>query len=129
GSQSHRRAQCHDRPGEGAYRAGALRRVTEGLRVVSQRRPLAGHLRGGVRSRLGAGCHGTAPRLGRLPCIAGRRETRAAQTAPPVTAPTAPALFVTGTDTGVGKTRIAAALCRAFAAAGLRVAAMKPVAS
>ena len=41
----------------------------------------------------------------------------------------APALFVTGTDTGVGKTRIAAALCRAFAAAGLRVAAMKPVAS
>jgi len=46
-----------------------------------------------------------------------------------VTAPTAPALFVTGTDTGVGKTRIAAALCRAFAAAGLRVAAMKPVAS
>ena len=26
------------------------------------------------------------------------------------------ALFVTGTDTGVGKTRIAAALCRAFAA-------------
>jgi dethiobiotin synthetase len=46
-----------------------------------------------------------------------------------VTAPTGPALFVTGTDTGVGKTRIAAALCRAFAAAGLRVAAMKPVAS
>jgi len=38
-------------------------------------------------------------------------------------------LFVTGTDTGVGKTRIAAALCRAFAARGLRVAAMKPVAS
>ena len=46
-----------------------------------------------------------------------------------MTAPTAPALFVTGTDTGVGKTRIAAALCRGFAAAGLRVAAMKPVAS
>ena len=39
------------------------------------------------------------------------------------------ALFVTGTDTGVGKTRIAAALCHAFAARGLRVAAMKPVAS
>ena len=39
------------------------------------------------------------------------------------------ALFVTGTDTGVGKTRIAAALCRAFAARGARVAAMKPVAS
>jgi dethiobiotin synthetase len=38
-------------------------------------------------------------------------------------------LFVTGTDTGVGKTRIAAALCRKFAAAGRRVGAMKPVAS
>jgi dethiobiotin synthetase len=38
-------------------------------------------------------------------------------------------LFVTGTDTGVGKTRIATALCSAFVAAGKRVAAMKPVAS
>jgi len=38
-------------------------------------------------------------------------------------------LFVTGTDTGVGKTRIAAALCVAYAARGKRVAAMKPVAS
>jgi dethiobiotin synthetase len=39
------------------------------------------------------------------------------------------ALFVTGTDTGVGKTRVAAALCRALAARGVRVAAMKPVAA
>ena len=39
------------------------------------------------------------------------------------------ALFITGTDTGVGKTRIAAGLCRAVAARGTRVAAMKPVAS
>jgi dethiobiotin synthetase len=38
-------------------------------------------------------------------------------------------LFVTGTDTGVGKTRIASSLCLAFAASGERVAAMKPVAS
>ncbi len=38
-------------------------------------------------------------------------------------------LFVTGTDTGVGKTRAAAALCRGFAGAGLQVAGMKPVAS
>jgi dethiobiotin synthetase len=36
-------------------------------------------------------------------------------------------LFVTGTDTGVGKTRIAAALIHALRAQGLRVAAMKPV--
>ncbi|HYL03560.1 MAG TPA: dethiobiotin synthase [Steroidobacteraceae bacterium] len=38
-------------------------------------------------------------------------------------------LFVTGTDTGVGKTVVACALARGFAAHGERVAVMKPVAS
>ncbi|HBU30464.1 MAG TPA: dethiobiotin synthase, partial [Thiobacillus sp.] len=38
-------------------------------------------------------------------------------------------LFVTGTDTGVGKTRVAVALILALRARGLRVAAMKPVAA
>jgi dethiobiotin synthetase len=38
-------------------------------------------------------------------------------------------LFVTGTDTGVGKTVTACALLRAHAARGLRAAGMKPVAS
>jgi dethiobiotin synthetase len=38
-------------------------------------------------------------------------------------------LFIAGTDTGVGKTRIATGLCIAFAAQGHRVAALKPVAS
>ncbi|MDE2305976.1 MAG: dethiobiotin synthase [Gammaproteobacteria bacterium] len=38
-------------------------------------------------------------------------------------------LFVTGTDTGVGKTRIAAGLCRAYGLRGLRVAGLKPIAS
>ena len=37
--------------------------------------------------------------------------------------------FVTGTDTGVGKTLIACALLRAFAARGRRVIGMKPVAA
>lgn len=37
--------------------------------------------------------------------------------------------FVTGTDTGVGKTLIAAALIHAFTLAGSRVAGMKPVAA
>lgn len=37
--------------------------------------------------------------------------------------------FVTGTDTGVGKTLVSAALTRALVARGLRVAVMKPVAS
>ena len=38
-------------------------------------------------------------------------------------------LFITGTDTGVGKTVIACALTRAFVARGERVAVMKPIAS
>ena len=37
--------------------------------------------------------------------------------------------FVTGTDTGVGKTLVAVALLRAFNRRGLAVAGMKPVAS
>jgi len=38
-----------------------------------------------------------------------------------------PGCFVTGTDTGAGKTIVAAALCAAMVAAGRRVAAFKPV--
>ena len=38
-------------------------------------------------------------------------------------------LFITGTDTEIGKTRVAAALIRHLAASGFRVAGMKPVAS
>ncbi|MGH8297798.1 MAG: dethiobiotin synthase [Steroidobacteraceae bacterium] len=37
--------------------------------------------------------------------------------------------FVTGTDTGVGKTVVSVALTRALVARGLRVAVMKPIAS
>ena len=37
--------------------------------------------------------------------------------------------FVTGTDTGIGKTRVSAGLLRAMSAAGLKCAGMKPVAS
>src|SRR5690349_10143029 len=36
-------------------------------------------------------------------------------------------VFVTGTDTGVGKTVLAAAICAAADAKGIRVAAFKPV--
>jgi dethiobiotin synthetase len=38
-------------------------------------------------------------------------------------------IFVTGTDTGVGKTFVAAALLRGLAAGGLRAVGMKPVAA
>ena len=38
-------------------------------------------------------------------------------------------VFVTGTDTGVGKTVIACALIRSLARHGMRVACMKPVAA
>jgi dethiobiotin synthetase len=37
--------------------------------------------------------------------------------------------FITGTDTGVGKTLVAVALTRALVARGLRTAVMKPVAA
>ncbi|NNC54372.1 MAG: dethiobiotin synthase [Pseudomonadales bacterium] len=37
--------------------------------------------------------------------------------------------FVTGTDTGVGKTHVAVALLHAFSAQGLKTAALKPVAA
>ena len=37
--------------------------------------------------------------------------------------------FVTGTDTGVGKTLVTAALLRVFREAGIRVAGMKPIAA
>ena len=38
-------------------------------------------------------------------------------------------LFITGTDTGVGKTTLACALLRRYAAAGSRAIGMKPVAA
>lgn len=38
-------------------------------------------------------------------------------------------VFVTGTDTGVGKTRVAVAFLAAFAASGVRAVGMKPVAA
>ena len=38
-------------------------------------------------------------------------------------------LFITGTDTGVGKTHVACALVRALRASGVRVAGMKPIAA
>ena len=38
-------------------------------------------------------------------------------------------VFVTGTDTGVGKTRVATALLRTLAASGVRAVGMKPVAA
>jgi dethiobiotin synthetase len=40
-----------------------------------------------------------------------------------------PGLFITGTDTGVGKTWVASAIVRAMTARGLRVGVMKPVAT
>ncbi|HPM85383.1 MAG TPA: dethiobiotin synthase [Candidatus Anammoximicrobium sp.] len=46
-----------------------------------------------------------------------------------MTVRTVPGLFITGTDTGVGKTRVAACIARTFAGSGLRVGVYKPVAS
>ena len=47
-----------------------------------------------------------------------------------ISEPTRPrGLFVTGTDTGVGKTVVASGLVRVLARSGRRVAGLKPVAS
>lgn len=55
--------------------------------------------------------------------------TERSSPAPPRPRLAARGFFVTGTDTGVGKTLVACALLEACAARGLRAAAMKPVAS
>jgi dethiobiotin synthetase len=47
----------------------------------------------------------------------------------PMTKRLAPGLFITGTDTGVGKTHVAAAIARALVADGSRVGVYKPTAS
>ncbi len=46
---------------------------------------------------------------------------------PPAASPSFSGCFVTGTDTGVGKTLVACALVRAFRREGLRVGVMKPI--
>jgi dethiobiotin synthetase len=46
-----------------------------------------------------------------------------------MTDPNIPGLFITGTDTGVGKTYVTALIARALVAAGHRVGVYKPVAS
>lgn len=43
--------------------------------------------------------------------------------------PRVPGIFVTGTDTGVGKTRVSVSLVEALVRHGLRVSVMKPIAS
>lgn len=59
------------------------------------------------------------------------RTPAAASAGPSREVPARPArgLFVTGTDTGVGKTHVTAALLRALRAHGVRAAGMKPVAA
>jgi dethiobiotin synthetase len=46
-----------------------------------------------------------------------------------MTAPTPQGLFITGTDTGVGKTLVSVSFVKALVRHGLRVAVMKPIAS
>jgi dethiobiotin synthetase len=46
-----------------------------------------------------------------------------------MTPPKSPALFITGTDTGVGKTLVSVSFVKALVRHGLRVAVMKPIAS
>jgi len=51
------------------------------------------------------------------------------QASMPQHAPMPRSIFVTGTDTGIGKTLASSALLHAFGLLGARTAAMKPIAS
>jgi malonyl-CoA O-methyltransferase len=114
--QGPRRAQRHRRPppgDDGQKRMAAPARL---LRNLPPRRQTARHLRSDLRPRLA--------RRKTRPHPAWRRADHAFHATFMKSA-----YFVTGTDTGVGKTRVSCALLRAFAARGLRAAGMKPVAA
>src|SRR5690606_15592006 len=113
GYRSARRADAQARRQRAADRLRAL--ATAG-------RPAAGDLRDRLRPCLGAGDAGAAPGRQR-----NRRSRRQHRPATEVT--TMYGLFVTGTDTGVGKTLAAQGLVLALRGQGLRVAPFKPVAS
>src|SRR5690606_25531823 len=105
-------AQRHRRPVAGSDRKDTDAAPGAGLRSPSARRRPSSDLRGGQRTRLGYGAQRHSKRL------AGPPEGFMTQ-----------GYFVTGTDTGVGKTRISLALMRALQAQGHTVLGMKPVAS
>ena len=121
-AQGDRRDQPDARPAARPHRpaspAGARRRSFR----ARPRRPRSGDVRGGLR-----------------PCVEGRaaahgggvadREGGAAAVGAPGPSPMTQGLFVTGTDTGIGKTVAAVALLRAFAASGRRAVGMKPIAA
>src|SRR5690606_28555040 len=97
-------------------RAAPLPRAGRGLRVVPQRFrrtavDVGNRLRPRIRARAGVG--------------AGQFRSRRRGAAMSGAA----GLFVTGTDTEIGKTVVAAALIRHLVAGGVRCAPMKPVAS
>ena len=62
-------------------------------------------------------------------CTPSRDEAAAIPRSVPGAGRATPGIFVTGTDTGIGKTRVAVALLRALVANGFRAVGMKPVAA
>jgi 8-amino-7-oxononanoate synthase len=80
--------------------------IDRALAAFAELRP-GGHRGAGHRTRAAGHTSGAAPAVDRRILAAG-------------------GVFVTGTDTGVGKTVVAASIARALSDAGLRVAALKP---
>ena len=106
-----------------ADRAASIRTRARRARRACARRPHTGDVRGHLRPRLEgrAKAHARGPR--------DRASRPRAEASMSVLPQTASGVFVTGTDTGVGKTFVAAGIARALARAARRVAVMKPVAA
>src|SRR5574340_21584 len=111
--EAHRRTQCHGRTRPRPDGEECLGAPGGKLRAAAPRRQAARHLRGGIRPRLeAAAAHDRRWRSDRSDHLQAEMN-----------------YFITGTDTGVGKTLVSCALLHGFAAQGRRVVGMKPVAA
>ena len=123
-AQGHRRTQRDAGPRARTHRTQAARRDDAGLRNAAPRRKIARDLRSDPRHLPGA------------PSVASRNMTAfpreafiSAERHQRFGGQLMSGFFITGTDTGVGKTLVTVALTRALVARGLRIAVMKPVAA
>src|SRR5262245_42651729 len=120
------RPQHDARPAFRSQRPRAARAGGTELRSLAPRRQASRDLRGDLRPRLEAA---TARGPDRPPGHRHQAALRVQGVARHSSLVTRHGIFVTGTDTGVGKTLVACSLLRAFAALGMTAAGMKPVAT
>ena len=117
-----RRVRAGDPPADRARRHVAPAARGDGL---AHGRPSCARRRACWRGGAAPGPSRSPRRSGQAPTA--RRACSTASPKPPSRSAPCAGVFVTGTDTGVGKSVVAAAICAALAARGERVAAFKPV--